>query len=91
MAHLDFLAEKKNVIFSGPPGTGKTPVDRSRRAGRPPGLPGLLCLRPGIGGRLGQARRSGRLKDELRRLRRVRLLIVDLCLPGNYADVVVAG
>ena len=50
MAHLDFLAEKKNVIFLGPPGTGKTPVDHFRRAGRPPGLPGLLYLRPEMGG-----------------------------------------
>ncbi len=42
-------------------------------------------------GRLGQARRCGWLEDELKRLRRVPLLIDDLCLPGNYADVVVAG
>lgn len=44
----------ENVILLGPPGTGKIhPVHRSRGAGRPPGIPGALCHRPGMGGQVG--------------------------------------
>lgn len=78
LAQLDFLAERKNVIFLGPPGTGKTHlsiaigVQAARRGHRVAFAPAQEWV-----GRLGAARRAGRLDDELERLRRVPLLIVD--------------
>lgn len=78
LAQLDFLAEKKNVIFFGPPGTGKTHlsialgVQAARRGYRV----AFASAQEWVG-RLGAARRAGKLDDELERLRRVPLLIVD--------------
>ncbi|MGH9296513.1 MAG: IS21-like element helper ATPase IstB [Acidimicrobiales bacterium] len=78
LAQLDFLAEKKNVIFLGPPGTGKTHlsialgVQAARRGHRV----AFGSAQEWVG-RLGQARRAGKLEDELERLRRIPLLIVD--------------
>jgi DNA replication protein DnaC len=78
LAQLDFLAERKNVIFLGPPGTGKTHlsialgVQAARRGHRV-----AFASAQDWVGRLGQARRSGKLEEELERLRRIPLLIVD--------------
>jgi DNA replication protein DnaC len=78
LAQLDFLAEKKNVVFLGPPGTGKTHlsiaigVQAARRGHRV----AFASAQEWVG-RLGAARRAGKLDDELERLRRVPLLIVD--------------
>jgi DNA replication protein DnaC len=78
LAQLDFLAERKNVIFLGPPGTGKTHlsialgVQAARRGHRV-----AFASAQDWVGRLGQARRTGKLEEELDRLRRVPLLIVD--------------
>ena len=77
LAQLDFLAEDKNVILLGPAGNGQDasvhPLGRpGGAAGSSSGLPG-----PRWGGRLGQARNAGTLEDELERLRRIPLLIVD--------------
>jgi DNA replication protein DnaC len=78
LAQLDFLAEKKNVIFLGPPGTGKTHlsialgVQAARRGQRV----SFASAQDWVG-RLGQARRQGHLEEELERLRRIPLLIVD--------------
>jgi DNA replication protein DnaC len=78
LAQLDFLAERKNVIFLGPPGTGKTHlsialgVQAARRGHRV-----AFASAQDWVGRLGQARRQGKLEEELERLRRIPLLIVD--------------
>ncbi len=75
---LDFLREAKNVIFLGPPGTGKTHlsialgVQAARRGYRAAFASATEWVM-----RLGEAKRAGRLADELERLGRIPLLIVD--------------
>ncbi len=78
LGQLDFLHGRENVILLGPPGTGKTHLAIA------------LGIRACLAGqrvafatatewvaRLGEAKRSGNFEDELRRLGRVPLLIVD--------------
>ena len=75
---LDFLREAHNVIFLGPPGTGKTHlsialgVQAARRGYRVAFASATEWVM-----RLGEAKRVGRLTDELERLGRIPLLIVD--------------
>lgn len=75
---LDFLREAKNVILLGPPGTGKTHisialgVQAARRGHRVAFATATEWVM-----RLGEAKRTGRLADELERLRRIPLLVVD--------------
>jgi DNA replication protein DnaC len=78
LGQLDFLAAKENVILLGPPGTGKSHLAIA------------LGIRACLHGQrvvfrtatewvalLADAQRQGRLEEELRRLERVPLLVVD--------------
>ena len=78
LGQLDFLAGKENVVLLGPPGTGKTHLSIA------------LGIRACLAGQrvafrtatewvalLADAQRQGRLDDELIRLQRIPLLIVD--------------
>jgi len=78
LAQLDFLAEAVNVVFLGPPGTGKThlsialSVQAARRGHRV-----AFATAHAWVNRLGEAKRAGRLDAELERLGRIPLIVVD--------------
>jgi DNA replication protein DnaC len=78
LAQLDFLAEAQNIVFLGPPGTGKThlsialAVQAARRGHRVAFATAHQWVN-----RLGAAKRAGRLDEELERLGRLGLLVVD--------------
>ena len=75
---LDFITAKENVVFLGPPGTGKTHLAtgiaiRACQAGHRV----LFATASEWVDRLATAHHAGRLQDELRRLLRYPLLVVD--------------
>jgi DNA replication protein DnaC len=78
LAQLDFVLETSNVIFLGPPGTGKThlsialSVQAARRGHRVVFATAHQWVQ-----RLDAAQRAGRLDAELDRLRRIPLLVCD--------------
>ena len=78
LGQLDFLHGKENVVMLGPPGTGKTHLAtaigiRACLAGR---RVGFATATEWVA-KLGEAKRSGSLEDELTRLGRIPLLVVD--------------
>ena len=81
LAHLgtlDFIANKDNVVFLGPPGTGKTdlavgPGVRACQAGHRT----AFATAAEWVARLAEAHHAGRIQGELTKLGRVPLLIID--------------
>ena len=75
---LDFVAGRENVVFLGPPGTGKTHLSiglgiRACQAGHRV----AFATAAEWVARLGEAHQQGRLHAELTRLGRIPLLIID--------------
>jgi DNA replication protein DnaC len=75
---LDFVTARENVVFLGPPGTGKTHLAtgiavRACQAGHRV----LFATASEWVDRLASAHHDGRLQDELRRLGRYPLLVID--------------
>jgi DNA replication protein DnaC len=78
LGQLDFLHARENVVLLGPPGTGKThlAVALGIRACLAAQRVHFATATEWVA-RLGEASRAGRLEDELRRLGRVPLIVVD--------------
>jgi DNA replication protein DnaC len=75
---LDFVGARENVVFLGPPGTGKTMLSiglgvRACQAGHKV----LFATAAGWVARLADAHHAGRLQPELLRLGRYPLLVID--------------
>jgi DNA replication protein DnaC len=90
IAHLAtgaFLTEASNIVLLGPPGTGKTHLATGLGL-RATQLGHRVLFATAIDwvARLQAAHQGGRLPQELVRLRRYGLIIVDLCRARNYAE-----
>jgi DNA replication protein DnaC len=74
---LDFIAAKDNVVFLGPPGTGKTHLATGLGIRACQGHRVAFATAAEWVARLGEAHQQGRLHAELTRLGRIPLLIID--------------
>jgi DNA replication protein DnaC len=75
---LDFVTAKENVLLLGPPGTGKTHLATGLAIrGCQAGHRVLFATATEWVSRLAEAHHAGRLHDELRRLGRYPLLVID--------------
>jgi len=91
LAHLatgTFVAKAENVILLGPPGIGKTHLAiglgvKATQAG----YSVLFDTASNWITRLATAHQSGHLETELRKIRRYKLIIIDLCRHRDYADL----
>jgi DNA replication protein DnaC len=87
LASGGFLTEARNVVLLGPPGTGKTHLATGLGiAAANHGHRVLFATATEWVTRLTDAHRAGRLPQELARLRRYGLIIVDLCRHRDYAE-----
>jgi DNA replication protein DnaC len=92
LAQLAWIEEHANVCLIGPPGTGKTHLAIAL---------GIKACQHGYRvafataqqwvSRLEEAQERNTLDQELKRLERYQLLIVDLCRYRDYADIVAAA
>ncbi len=75
---LDFVAARENVVFLGPPGTGKThlAIGLGVRACQAGHRVAFATATEWVG-RLGEAHAQGRLQEELTRLGRIPLIVID--------------
>lgn len=84
---LDFITAKDNVVFLGPPGTGKTHLAtglavRACQAGHRV----AFATASQWVDRLADAHHTGRLQTELATLGRYPVIVIDLCRTRDYAE-----
>ncbi|MGH8739041.1 MAG: ATP-binding protein [Burkholderiales bacterium] len=92
LAQLAWIEEQANVCFLGPPGTGKThlAIALSMKACERGHRVAFATAQEWVS-RLEAAQDRNQLEQELRRLERYHLLVVDLCRHRDYADIVVVA